>query len=797
VVEAGVQSGYQFGGLLRSYRIAACLSQEELAQRAGLSVRALADMERGRTARPYIRSVRLLAEALGVPEPDRARLSAAAYGGEAEADAAAPQDTGSGRAQQSATPRQLPASLATFTGRTAELEQLSGLLNRVSGDGGGGGGGAAMIAVIDGMPGVGKTALAVQFAHQAADRFRDGQLHVNLRGFDSSGDPVSPEEAVRGFLDALGVPHEKIPTRLDLQTALYRSLLADKRMLVLLDNARDERQVRPLLPTGPGCLTLVTSRRQLAGLAAADGARLLTLDVLSDDESLQLLTASLGTARVAADLEAARELIRLCARLPLALSIAAAWAASRAAFPLAVITAELQDADCRLDALETGEDACASVRAVFSWSYRNLSEPAARMFKLLGVHPGPDISRSAAASLAAVSRPQAGCLLRELTTAHLLTEELPGRYALHDLLRIYAAELTATARGTTMRRAAVRRLLDHYLYTALEADRVLYPARDPLIQGSPQRGVAPENLDTHDAAMAWFDAEREVLLAATAQAAAYNVGTYAWQIPWAMATFFARRGYWNEWAGIQEVALVATRRSGDLVGQAQTHRYLARARIRLGHHRDANGHLMRVLDLYRQLGDPAGQALTHIDIAQACESRGDYRVAIGHARQALSLYEIAGHTTGRARALNTLGLDHAHLGHHKQAISFCQQALSLHQEIGDRFGEAATLDSLGYAFRALGLHTQAATCYQRAIDLHRQLDDRFHQAETLRYLGDTHRAAGRAAEARQVWAQALVILEDLKHVTADEVRASLTSHDIPAARHAARLPQNQGAVGRH
>jgi tetratricopeptide (TPR) repeat protein len=324
----------------------------------------------------------------------------------------------------------------------------------------------------------------------------------------------------------------------------------------------------------------------------------------------------------------------------------------------------------------------------------------------------------------------------------------------------------------------VRRLLHHYLHTAREADRLLYPARDPAILGSPRRGVTPENLDNHDAAMAWFDAEREVLLAATAQAAAYHVDKCAWQIPWAMATFFARRGYWDEWAAIQEMALIAAQRSDDLVGQAHTHRYLARAGIRLGRHDEANGHLVRVLELYRQLGDPAGQALTHIDIAQACESRGDYRIAIGHARQALSLYEIAGHRTGRARALNTLGFDHAHLGHHKQAVAFCQQALSLHQEIGDTFGEATTWDSLGYAFRARGLHTQAATSYQHAIDLHRELGDRFHQAEALRYLGDTYQAAGRAGEAHHSWEQALVILDDLKHVAADEVRARLNNHDI-------------------
>ena len=384
-------------------------------------------------------------------------------------------------------PRQLPAAVAHFAGRTDELKALTGLLDAAAG-----GGGTVAISAIGGTAGVGKTALAVHWAHQVADRFPDGQLYVNLRGFDPS---ATPADAVRRFLDALQVPAAKIPPSPEAQQGLYRSLLAGQQMLIVLDNARDAAQVRSLLPGGQGCLVLVTSRSQLSSLVAAEGAYPVTLDVLSPAEARSLLESRLGPERVATQPRAAAELAGLCARLPLALAIAAARAALNPAQPLAALAAELRDAAGRLDALDAG-DAAASVRAVFSWSYRQLPQPAARMFRLLGIHPGPDITSPAAASLAATPHDQARQALAQLTRASLLTEHAPGRYAFHDLLRAYATELATTQDRDTARRAATHRALDHYLYTASPSALVLYPQRDTLTLARPSPGCYPRSSPT-------------------------------------------------------------------------------------------------------------------------------------------------------------------------------------------------------------------------------------------------------------------------------------------------------------
>jgi len=355
-------------------------------------------------------------------------------------------------------PRRIQAGTPDFVGRAPELAVLHGMLDAAAA------GQPVVISAVGGTAGVGKTTLALHFAHQVTGRFPDGLLYVNLRGFDPSQLPVTPEEAIRGFLDALQVAPASIPAGPAAQAALYRSLTAGRRMLVLLDNARDSEQVRPLLPGSPGGLVLVTSRSELPGLLA-DGARALGLGLFSDTEALDLLARRIGAARVAAEPEAARELIRLCARLPLALAITAARATARPGFPLAALAGELRDADGRLDALDTGEQ-IADARAVFSWSYDGLPPAPARMFRLLGLHPGPDITTAAAASLAAVTPGEARDQLGELTRGHLLSEPVPGRYVLHDLLRVYAAERARAQDGEQACREATRRFLDHYLHRA-------------------------------------------------------------------------------------------------------------------------------------------------------------------------------------------------------------------------------------------------------------------------------------------------------------------------------------------
>jgi DNA-binding SARP family transcriptional activator/tetratricopeptide (TPR) repeat protein len=671
-----------------------------------------------------------------------------------------------------AVPAQLPGDVPGFAGRSEHLARLDALLATAAADAPT----AVVISAVSGTAGVGKTALAVHWAHRAAHQFPDGQLYVNLRGFHPGGQVIAPAAAVRGFIDAFGVPPERVPADPDAQTALYRSLLAGKKMLVVLDNARDAEQARPLLPGTPAALAVVTSRNQLSGLVAADGAHPLTLDLLTHDEARELLERRLGRGRVAAEPEAVERIIGACARLPLALAIAAARAA-QTGFPLTVLAGELADAGGRLGVLDAGE-AATRVRAVFSWSYTTLTPPAARLFRLLGLHPGPDVSAAAAASLTALPRTEAGRLLAELTRASLTTEHLPGRYSLHDLLAAYAAELSHTTDPDHDRRAATIRLLDHYTHTAHTADRLLYPARDPILLPltPPAPGATPEQPAGDREALAWLTAEQPVLLAAQRLAATTGLDTHTWQLAWALTTLLDRRGHWQDEAGAWQAAAAAADRLTHPTAAAYAHRHLARAGTLLGRYGEAHTHLRRALDLHTRAGDRAGQAHTHIALALLWERQDRPGQALGHARQALTLYQATGHRRGQAIALNNAGWCHALLGDHTQALTYCQQALTLFQQAGDRDGEAGTWDSLGYTHHHLNQHTQAAGCYQHALTLFRDLGDRYQEADTLTHLGDTHHTAGDPDAARAAWTHALDILTDLHHPDADTVHAKL--HDL-------------------
>jgi tetratricopeptide (TPR) repeat protein len=668
-------------------------------------------------------------------------------------------------------PRQLPAAAAYFAGRATELDTLTGLLDTAAGSGG-----TVVISAIDGTAGIGKTALAVCWAHRVTDRFPDGQLFVNLRGFDPTGSPVTAADAIRGFLDAFAVPVERIPASLDAQAALYRSLVAGKQMLVVLDNARDSDQLRPLLPGAATCLVLVTSRNQLTSLVAADGAHPLTLDLLSPGEARDLLTRRLGPARVSAEPPAIDEIIARCARLPLALVIVTARAATHPTFPLSLLASELADAGARLTALDAG-DPVTNVRAVFSWSYHTLTPDTARLFRLLGLHPGPDISAPAAASLAALPVSQVRALLAELTRAHLLAEPTPGRYTFHDLLRAYAAEQAHTIDPDEQRHTATHRLLDHYLHTAYTAERLLYPARDPITLTPPQLGTTPEYPADHQQALEWFTAEHPVLLAAVNHATTTGFDTHTWQLAWTLDNFLNLRGHWHDQVATQHAAVAAAYRLADPTAQARAHRNLALTCLRLGRFDDAHTQLRHALDLYAQADDRVGQAHTHLGLAQLGEQRGRPAESLDHARQALDLYRAASHRHGQADALNAVGWFQVLLGDHQQALTYCQQALTLHQELDDREGQANTWDSLGYAHHHLGHHTQAIACYQHALTLSRDLGDRYAEADVLTHLGDTHHAAGNPDAARDAWQQALTILDQLDHPDADAVRVKLRDLD--------------------
>jgi DNA-binding SARP family transcriptional activator/Tfp pilus assembly protein PilF len=669
-----------------------------------------------------------------------------------------------------AVPRQLPADLRHFAGRRAELNALTQSLAQA-----GQPGGTVVISAVDGTAGVGKTTLAVHWAHQVAARFPDGQLYVNLRGFGPSGRPAAAAEVLRDLLEALGTPPGIIPAGAEARAALYRTLAAGRRLLIVLDNARDAAQVRLLLPAAPGCLVLVTSRSRLTGLVAADGAQRLTLGLLTQNEARQLLALRLGAARLRAEPDAAAELIGLCARLPLALAIASASPRG----PLSALAAELRDARARLDVLDTGDPATC-VRTVFSWSYQQLSLPAARMFRLLGLHPGPDITIPAAASLAAVSLSQARQHLGELGCAHLITEPSPGRYAQHDLLRAYATEQATGQEAETERHQAVQRALDYYLHTARAAALLLDPAREPVTLGPPRPGVTPGRPTDSQQALAWFEAEHHVLTSAVTLAARMRFDGCAWQLAWAVDDFLNWRGHWQEWAATQRTALAAATRLGDTAGQATARRLLAHTFARVGDYLKARSHLTCSLGLYRQLGDAIGEGRVHQTLGWVAERQGRNADALGHAEQALTLYQAAGDQARQAAALNNLGWCHALVGAYPQAQAFCRQALALHRQLGHRRGEANSWDSLGYAEHKLGNLAEAGHCHRQALRLVRELGDRYDEAEMLTHLGDVRHTAGDLPAAQSAWQQAVDILDELHHPDAALVRGKLRQASLPA-----------------
>jgi len=667
-------------------------------------------------------------------------------------------------------PRQLPASPRHFAGRASDLAALAELLDDPA-DG-------LVICAIGGTAGVGKTALALRFAHQVAGGFPDGQLYVNLRGFDPVGPPLAAQAAVTGFLTALGIDPQHVPATLDEQSALYRSLLAGRRVLVVLDNARDTSQVRPLLPGGVGCAVLVTSRDPLAGLVAREGACPLVLDLLPADEALALLSHRLGGERVAAEPETAEDLVRLCARLPLALSVAAARAAATPGLPLARLVASLRDARRRLDGLSTG-DTGSDVRAVLSWSFRYSLDTARRMFQLLGLHPGPDISVPAAACLAGVTVAEAEATLGELRDAHLVTEQAPGRFGCHDLLRSYAAELAQDCLSAADRRAALRRLLDHYLRTAYAADRLLSATRDPITVVAPLPGTGvsdPVPLGgpvTAEDALGWFHDERHVLVSAVVLAADAGLAAHAWQLAWCLVTYLSRQCHWPDWEATQQAALAAAQHARDAVGQAHAERQLGRLRLKQGAHASAQAHFLRAHSHFGNAADRVGQARVDLDVAIACERQGRYSDAIPHILRAHESFRAVGHRSGQSRALNGAGWCLAHLGDFQQALSYCMRALAVDRELGSRSAEQDTLHSIGFIHCKLGNSTTAIGYYRESLRLCEDLGDRYGQADTLASLGDAYQALGDGGRARDAWRAALAHLVELEHPEAEDVRARL------------------------
>jgi tetratricopeptide (TPR) repeat protein/transcriptional regulator with XRE-family HTH domain len=727
----------QFGDLVRSVRHRTGLTQEELAEASGVSVRAIVDLERGQVRRPRSGTVRRIADACHLTGPARTQFEVAAREGSwPNRDALS----------SVVFPAQLPPALVGFSGRTRELSKLDDLVARAVPAPTG-----PAIAVVSGTAGVGKTALAVYWAHQVVDRFPDGQLYANLRGFEPAGEPRTPDDTVRGFLDALGVPPERIPADLDAKVGLYRSLIAGQRMLILLDNARDAAQVRPLLPGTASAFVVVTSRDSLAGLVAAAGAKPVPVGLLDPDGSRALLAGRLGANLIAAQPGPVQEIVERCAGLPLALAVVAARAAASpdGLLSLSELAAELATVRRGLDPL-VGTDAATDVRSVFAGSYRTLSPGAGRLFRLLALYPAGEFGEPVAASLAGHPvRP----LLTELTRAFLIMPVGPGRYTWHDLLRSYALELldeqetgTPGVDGADLA-IARRRLLGHLLHTAQAADRLVIPSRDPIPLDPAEPGAVIRPLEDREAALAWFATERRALVAATDMAAEAGLDRYAWQLAWAALEYLNRWGYWADSAAVHETALAAAIRLGDLGARALTHRGLGRAYGLLGRLDDAEAELTRAVELFTTLGSSVGAARTELSLAGLAERRGRYSDALHHATRALELFRQADGPIGVGNALNTVAWYHSLIGDHVTALALGGEALTVLQTTGDRFGLASTWECLGVAHHGLGTYAEAIDCYRRALELHRANADRYGESEALHRLGDAYAAFGATEEA--------------------------------------------------
>lgn len=729
-----------FGQLLRRCRRASGMSQEELGERARVGVRTICDLERGRRARPYQQTVGSLAEALGLrglqleefvrlSRPSREPVPVA-HGGTAAPDA------GAARSTSAESPRQLPAAVSHFTGRAAELDALTGTLGEASGTR------TMVISALGGTAGVGKTAVAVHWAHQVAAHFRDGQLYVNLRGYDP-GEPVPAADALAGFLRALGVPGQAIPESAEERAALYRSRLAGRQVLVLLDNARDSEQVRPLLPGDAACAVVITSRDALAGLVITDGARRLDLDALPLAEAISLLRSLIGP-RADDDPEAAAELARLCAGLPLALRIAAELAAGRPAAPLAELVTEL--AAARMDSLDAGEGR-ADVRAVFSWSYRQLPETAAEAFALIGLHPGDDIDRHAAAALTGTTIGQARRTLGRLRTASLLQAAGAGRYGMHDLIRDYAREQAAARDADGACRQALTGLFDYYLAAVAAATDILFPADAALRPRLSASAAEVPDMPGEAGAQAWLDAERANLVAVVVHCAGHGWPRHATSLARTLFRYLITRSHLPEADTVYTHALQAARQSGDLVAEAAALNGLGGIGVARGHPKAAAGYYRAALERYQQCGDRAGQATVSLNLGSTEHGLHNLESAASYCRQAITAFENADNSIGAARALCCLSGVETELGSYDQAASQLDLALRIFREAGDQIYEAYALERIGALHLRGGRLTRAADFYEQSLGINRRIGNATGTAGGLTNLGEVSLRQGDCQQA--------------------------------------------------
>jgi DNA-binding SARP family transcriptional activator len=651
-------------------------------------------------------------------------------------------------------PSQLRHDLPDFTGRRPELAELTALVAAA--------GGTLVIGAVDGSAGIGKTALAVHMAHQVLDRYPDGQLYVDLRGFSPGQRPLDPSDVLRRFVQALGMDAAGIPPGLDEQAALYRSLMSDRRMLILLDNAASARQVRPLLPGTSDCLVLVTSRRDLTGLSVRDGARRVQLGLFSTDEALELLSRIIGAQRVAAHPEAARELAALCGHLPLALRIAAQRAVANPSLKLPDLVADLAAHHNRLDVFDGDEDT--AVRAVFSWSYQALDAESADAFRAVGLHATPEFGIPAAAALIGTDRDNARRLLNALAAVHLVQHNERGRYQLHDLLHLYAAEQPQPDRADRLRRT-----LRWYLHTADSAGRTLARHRDRADIGEPSADHPPLPFQSVEEAVAWCETERANLVAIHRQAAAIGEHAVGWQLAVTLWDFYYFRSHWDDWLTTHEVGLSCAREDGDATGLAGVHTSLAHAYLELRRFPESGEQAELGLAIWRRLGHRWGEGIALHILGGVHNGLGRFDDAVDHYRRALALHDEIDNVWGTAWSSASLAVVLQQLGDHELAAGISRQVIAMWQKLGDPYGEGFAVNDLGSSLLALGRVDDALDTYRRSAELNRRIGNRWCEAVALRGVGTALAATGQDEASRKHWSRALVIFTELGDPQAAEV----------------------------
>jgi tetratricopeptide (TPR) repeat protein/transcriptional regulator with XRE-family HTH domain len=737
-----MSDGRDLAGRLRDARTRAGLSQEQLAERSGVSIRAIRDIERGVTRGPRLDSVRRLADALVTGTARDELIEAGLVQGP---DTEAPAAGGD-------LPRQLPARVSHFTGRTVELGMLSGLMADV--DKADAAAGTVVISAIGGMAGVGKTTLAVAFAHQVASRFPDGQLFVDLHGYTADQPARSAGEALEMMLRSLGVPPQRIPADPDERAALYRQRLADSRTLIVLDNATGENQVRPLLPANPGCLVLITSRKRLKGLPDAHPV---ALDVLPEADATALLARIAGADRLSADDRAASEIVALCGRLPLALGMAGALLRHRPAWTAGHLVALLRDQRQRSIALSDGER---DLDAVFDLSYHSLTGPQQHLFRRLGPVPGPDIDAYAATALLRTDPAAVTALLEDLVDHNLLIEHVPGRYRLHDLTRIHA-RVRADTEPEDDRAAALDRLLHYYGYTAQSASLRIarYPRPAP---SGPAPAHVPAQPDP-ETARAWLRAERDNIEAASAHARTLALDSHALALTAGLAEILRTEGPFTRALALHQVAAETAERQGRPAAHALALTELGTVRRLTGDLAEAGDVLAQARDICRATGDRLGEAGALTELGRVRTLSGDLAGAAHDHEQALGIYRAIGHGHGEATALTELGAVRRLTGDLAGAHAALTSALDICGASGDRHNAAYALTELGRVRTQTGDLAGASQAIAQALDDFRATGNRNLESHALTDLGVLRRLTGDLAGAEQALAQAVDIYQAIGH----------------------------------